>query len=66
MRSQLEEVIGEGDRVVVVVRTPGVDTYRVRQANDLNFTVLTVRGGRIVALRDCRDRREAVAAAGID
>jgi hypothetical protein len=43
-----------------------VDAYRVRPANDRNFTVLTMRDGRIVALRDCRDRREALAETGID
>jgi hypothetical protein len=54
--------MGNGDRVMVVARTPGVDERRLRQANDRNFTVFTVRGGRIVAIRDCRDRREAMAA----
>jgi hypothetical protein len=37
----------------------------VRPADDRNFTVLTVRDGRIVAIRDCRDRREALAVSGI-
>jgi ketosteroid isomerase-like protein len=27
LRAQLEEVVGQGDRVMVVVRTPGVDAY---------------------------------------
>jgi ketosteroid isomerase-like protein len=40
--------------------------YRVRPANDRNFSVVTVRDGRIVALRDCRDRQEALAIAGIE
>ena len=66
LRAQLEEVIGNGDRVMVVVRTPGVDEYRVRRADDRDFAVLTVRGGRIVALRDCRDRDEALAVCGIE
>ncbi len=52
--------MGRGDRVMVVVRTPGVDAYRVRQADDRNYSVFTVRDGRIVALRDCRDRQEAL------
>ena len=66
LRAQLEEVVGHGDRVmVVVVRTPGVDAYRVRQADDRNYSVFTVRGGRIVTLRDCRDRQEALHLAGI-
>ena len=63
--SELEEVLGNGERVMVVVWTPGVDAYRVTPADDRNFTVFTVREGRIVAIRDCRDRDEALAAAGI-
>jgi ketosteroid isomerase-like protein len=65
LRAQLEEVVGQGDRVMVVVRTPGVDAYRVRPADDRNYSVFTVRGGRIVALRDCRDRQQALHLAGI-
>jgi ketosteroid isomerase-like protein len=65
LTSELEEVIGKGDRVMVVVRTPGLDGHRARKADDRNYAVLTVRDGRIVALRDCRDRREAMAVAGI-
>jgi ketosteroid isomerase-like protein len=66
LKAELEEVIGNGDRVMVVVRIPGVDAYRVRQADDRSFLVMTVREGRIVALRDCRDRQEAFAIAGIE
>jgi len=65
LRAELEEVIGNGDRVMVVVRTPGLDAHRARHADDRNFDVLTVRDGRIVALRGCRDRNEALAVAGI-
>ena len=60
LRAELEEVVGHGDRVMVVIRTPGVDAYRARQADDRNYDVLTVRDGRIVALRACRDRQEAL------
>jgi ketosteroid isomerase-like protein len=65
LRAELEEVLGSGDRVMVVVRTPGIDAYRARKADDRNYTVLTVRDGMIVALRDCRDREEAMASAGV-
>ena len=65
LTSRLEEVVGNGDRVMIVARTPGVDAYRVRRVGDRSFTVFTVRDGRIVAIRDCRDRGEALAAAGI-
>lgn len=65
LHMELEEVVGRGDRVLVVVRQPGVDSYRARKANDLNYTVVTVREGRIIALRACRDRQEASTLAGI-
>lgn len=65
LQAQLEEVLGHGDRVMVVVRTPGVDAYRVRQADDRNYSVFTMRDGRIVALRDCRDRQEGLRLTGI-
>ncbi len=65
LKAELEEVVGNADRVMVVVRIPGIDAYRARKANDRNYAVLTVREGSIVALRDCRDRDEALAAAGI-
>jgi ketosteroid isomerase-like protein len=66
LRSQLEEVIGHGDKVVVAVRTPGADAYRVRQSDDRDYAMFTVRDGRIVALRDCRDRADALTLAGIE
>ncbi len=66
LRGELEEVVASGDRVMVVVRTPGLDSFRVRKADDRNYTVLTVREGRIVALRDCRDREEAIAVAALE
>jgi ketosteroid isomerase-like protein len=36
------------------------------QGDDRNYNVLTVRGDQIVAIRDCRDRAEAIAVAGIE
>ena len=64
LRARLEEVIGHGDKVVVAVRTPGADAYRVRQSDDRDYAMFTVRDGRIVALRDCRDRGDALRLAG--
>ncbi len=61
----LEEVIGYGDRVLAVTVTPGVDEFRARPG-DRSFTVLAVRDGRIVAMRACRDRREALEVLGRD
>jgi ketosteroid isomerase-like protein len=65
LRAQLEEILGHGDRVMVVVRTPGIDAYRVQQADDRNYDVFTVQDGRIVALRACHDRQEALRFTGI-
>ncbi len=66
LKAELEEVVGNGDQVMVAVRTPGIDAYRLRKADDRNYAVLTLRDGWIVALRDCRNREEALAVAGIE
>ena len=60
LRAELEEVSARGDRVLVVTRSAGIDETRARKTGDLNFHVLTVRGGKIVALRACRSRDEAL------
>jgi ketosteroid isomerase-like protein len=65
LRAQLEEVIAAGDQVLLVMRTPGVDKYRQRQADDRSYDVVTLRDGLIVGLRACRDRSEARSLAGI-
>ena len=50
---------------MIVTRTPGLDALRVRQADDRNIDVLTFRDGRLVALRACRNRAEAMSIAGL-
>ena len=65
LRAELEEVAGSGELVMVSVRTPGVDAYGGRRGDDRAYSVFTVRGGRVVALRDCRDRQEALQLVGI-
>jgi ketosteroid isomerase-like protein len=65
LRSELEAVVAAGDRVMLVMRTPGVDEHRLRQADDRTYDVVTVRDGVIVGLQACRDRGEARALAGI-
>jgi ketosteroid isomerase-like protein len=65
LRAELDEVVANGDLVMVGVRTPGIDAYYGRRGDDRAYSLLTVRGGRIVALRDCRDRQEAVRLVGI-
>jgi ketosteroid isomerase-like protein len=64
-RSEVEEIAASGDKVMVVVHTPGIDRHRARQADDRNFLVLTLREGRVVAMRACRDRAEARDFAGL-
>jgi ketosteroid isomerase-like protein len=63
--AELEEVTANGELVMVGVRTPGVDAHHGRRGDDHAYSVFTVREGRIVALRDCRDRQEALQEAGI-
>jgi ketosteroid isomerase-like protein len=63
--AELEEVTSSGELVMVGVRTPGVDAHHGRPGGDQAYSVFTVREGRIVALRDCRDRQEALQVAGI-
>jgi ketosteroid isomerase-like protein len=65
LRAELEEVAGSGELVMVSVRTPGVDANHGWRRGDRAYSVFTVREGRIVALRDCRDRQEALRLAGI-
>jgi ketosteroid isomerase-like protein len=65
LRAELEEVTSSGERVMVGVRTPGVDAHVGRRGDDRAYSVFTVREGRIVALRDCRDRQEALQLAGL-
>lgn len=65
LKAELEEVAPHGDHVLIKVRTPGVDAFRQRKTGDRNYAVFTVRDGRIVALQDCRDRKEALTVAGL-
>jgi len=65
LASQIEEIAASGDKVMVVIRTPGIDRVRARQAGDLNFLVLTLDQERIIKMRACRDQDEARAFAGI-
>lgn len=65
LASQIEEVAANGDKVMVVTRTPGIDGMRVRQSEDRNYLVLTVDQARIIRMRACRNRDEARSIAGI-
>jgi ketosteroid isomerase-like protein len=63
--SEVEEIASSGDKVMVAVRTPGADQRRAWQAEDRSYLVLTLGQGRIVAMRDFRDRDEARSFAGL-
>jgi hypothetical protein len=45
LASQIEEIAASGDKVMVVIRTPGIDREHVRQAGDGNYLVLTLDQG---------------------
>jgi ketosteroid isomerase-like protein len=64
-RAELEEITSSGELVMVGVRTPGVDARHGRGGDDRAYSVFRVREERIVALRDCRDRQEALQVVGV-
>ena len=63
--SEVEEIASSADKVMVAVRTPGADQRRAWQADDHSYLVLTLGQGRIIAMRDFRDRDEARSFAGL-
>jgi ketosteroid isomerase-like protein len=65
LASQIEEIVASGDKVMVVIRTPGIDDVRVRQAEDRNYLVRTLDHERIIRMRACLNRDEARSFAGI-
>jgi ketosteroid isomerase-like protein len=65
LKPMIEEVLVNDDKVAVVIHVPGLDEQRVRKSDDRNYDVLTFVDGRIVAMRACRDRKEALRFAGI-
>ena len=65
LRSELEQVIASGEKVILVMRTPGIARYRRWHDDDRTYDVVTVRDELIVGLRACCDRREARSLAGI-
>ena len=50
---------------MVAVHTPGADQRRAWQSGDRSYLVLTMDRGRIVALRDFRERDEARSFTGL-
>jgi ketosteroid isomerase-like protein len=65
LTSHIEEITSRGDKVLVVLHTPGLDQRRARSAGDRNYLVLTLRQQQVIAMRACRDRDEAAVLAGL-
>lgn len=65
LKATIEEVHVNGNQVVAVIHTPGLDQLRARKAHDRNYEVFTFLDGRIVALRGCADLAEALQVAGL-
>src|SRR5437763_991687 len=58
LRAELEEVIAAGERVMLVMRTLGIEDNGHRQAGARTYDIATVRDGLITGLHACRDRSE--------
>jgi ketosteroid isomerase-like protein len=65
LRAEVEQVLALGDKVLLVMRTPGIDEYRHQPGDDRTYDVVTLRHGLIVGLRACSDLGEARSLAGI-
>src|SRR5262249_16826614 len=65
LRAHLEEVIAAGDRVMLGMRSAGLDEFGGGEGGDRSYDIVTVRDGLIVGLEACRDRSEARSLAGI-
>jgi len=65
LRSQLEQVIANGEKVMLLMRTPGISRYRPWYDDDRTYDVVTIRDELIVGLQACVDQSEARSLAGI-
>ena len=65
LATELEQITSHGDRVLVIVHTPGLDQRRAWAGQDRNYMVVTVHGGQIVAMRAFRNGDEARAFTGL-
>lgn len=65
LRAELEEVVASGEKVMLVMRTPGLGLTRPRSPGDWTYDVVTVRDGLIVGLCACQDRAAARSLIGI-
>ena len=64
-RAELEEVVASGEKVMLVMRTPGLGLTRSHSPGDKTYDVITVRDGLIVGLCACEDRAAARSLIGI-
>lgn len=64
-QAELEEVIASGEKVMLVMRTPGLGLARSQSPGDKTYDVVTVRDGLIVGLCACQDRAAARSLIGI-
>jgi ketosteroid isomerase-like protein len=65
LQAEVEEVIASGDKVMLVMRTPGLDQHRQLPVGDRTYDVVTIRDGLIVGLHACQDRVAARSLLGI-
>lgn len=65
LRAELEEVIASGEKVMLVMRTPGLGLARSQSPGDKTYDVVTLRDGLIVGLCACQDRAAARSLIGI-
>ncbi|HWF82375.1 MAG TPA: nuclear transport factor 2 family protein [Streptosporangiaceae bacterium] len=64
-QAELEEVVASGEKVMLVMRTPGLASTSPQSIGDKTYDVVTVRDGLIVGLRACQDRAAARSLIGI-
>ncbi len=65
LRAEVEQVIAVGDKVMLVMHTPGLGQQRPRPADDMTYDVVTIRDELIVGLHECPDRAAARSLIGI-
>lgn len=63
--AELEEVVASGEKVMLVMRSPGLGLTRSHSPGGKTYDVVTVRDGLIVGLCACQDRAAARSLIGI-
>ena len=63
--AELEEVVASGEKVMLVMRTPGLGLTRPDSPGDRTYDVVTLKDGLIVGLCACQDRAAARSLIGI-